>query len=347
MFRQARQNARRLATGGTARQHRPPSMIRSFVFSDGKLVGRDLESEALRLVRADKGLLLWVDLVNPTDEEVHEILEGVFQFHPLAIEDCRTPSSLPKAEDYDDYLFVVTHAVDFTRTEKFNTTELNLFLGKDFLVTYHAPSVKSIESVIDRCVRTTGSVARGPDRLAHLIIDALVDNFQPTTEELRAELESIEESVLSSSDPGLTTQLLEVRGEIAHLRQIVRPQRDMISRLSRGESKMIRSVMLPYFRDLRDNLIRIDETAASFADQLLISFDLYLNKSSFQANEGIKALTALTAISLPGIVFGTWYGMNFTHMPELNSHYGYPGVILATGVTTYLMWRWCKRKRWI
>ncbi|MBP8257296.1 MAG: magnesium transporter CorA family protein, partial [Opitutaceae bacterium] len=177
--------------------------------------------------------------------------------------------------------------------------------------------------------------------------DALVDNFQPTTEELRAELESIEESVLSSSDPGLTTQLLEVRGEIAHLRQIVRPQRDMISRLSRGESKMIRSVMLPYFRDLRDNLIRIDETAASFADQLLISFDLYLNKSSFQANEGIKALTALTAISLPGIVFGTWYGMNFTHMPELSSHYGYPGVILATGVTTYLMWRWCKRKRWI
>ncbi len=322
-------------------------MIRSFVFSDGKLVGRDLEPEALRLVRSDKGLVIWVDLTDPTDEEVHDILEGVFQFHPLAIEDCRTPSSLPKSEDYDDYLFVVTHAVDFSRTEKFNTTELNLFLGKDFLVTYHIHALKSVDSTIDRCSKTTGFVARGPDRLAHLLIDALVDNFQPATDELRAELESIEESVLTSSDPGLTTQMLEVRGEIAHLRQIVRPQRDMISRLSRGESKMIRSVMLPYFRDLRDNLIRIDETASSFADQLLISFDLYLNKNSFQANEGIKALTALTAISLPATIIGTWYGMNFRNMPELTSPWGYPAIIAITAGLTFMMWRWCKRKHWI
>ncbi|HRE83528.1 MAG TPA: magnesium/cobalt transporter CorA [Opitutaceae bacterium] len=322
-------------------------MIRSFVFSDGKLVGRDLEIEALRLVRADKGLMLWVDLLNPTDEEVQGILEGVFQFHPLAIEDCRTPSSLPKSEDYDDYLFVVTHAVDFTRTEKFNTTELDLFLGKDFLVTYHVTDLKSVDSVIERCTKSTGVVARGPDRLAHLVIDALVDNFQPITDELRAELETIEESVLSTNSSSLTAHLLEVRSEIAHLRQIVRPQRDMVSRLSRGESKMIRSVMLPYFRDLRDNLIRIDETAASFADQLLISFDLYLNKSSFEANAGIKTLTALTAISLPATIIGTWYGMNFKYMPELTSSYGYPVIIIITGVLTFTMWRWCKRKRWI
>jgi magnesium transporter len=322
-------------------------MIQSFVFSDGKLVGRDLEIEALRLVRADKGLILWVDLQNPTEEEVKTILEGVFQFHPLAIEDCRTPSSLPKSEDYEDYLFLVTHAVDFTRTEKFNTTELDLFLGKDFLVTYHVTPLKSVASTIERCVKATGVVARGPDRLAHFVIDALTDHYKPVTDELRAELEEIEESVLTASDATLTTQLLEVRSEIALLRQIVRPQRDMISRLARGDSKMIRAVMLPYFRDLRDNLIRIDETAASFADQLLISFDLHLNKSSFQANEGIKALTALTAISLPATIVGTWYGMNFKHMPELSSPYGYPTIITLTLLLTMLMWRWCKRRRWI
>jgi magnesium transporter len=278
---------------------------------------------------------------------VKTILEGVFQFHPLAIEDCRTPSSLPKSEDYEDYLFLVTHAVDFTRTEKFNTTELDLFLGKDFLVTYHVTPLKSVASTIERCVKATGVVARGPDRLAHFVIDALTDHYKPVTDELRAELEEIEESVLTASDATLTTQLLEVRSEIALLRQIVRPQRDMISRLARGDSKMIRAVMLPYFRDLRDNLIRIDETAASFADQLLISFDLHLNKSSFQANEGIKALTALTAISLPATIVGTWYGMNFKHMPELSSPYGYPTIITLTLLLTLLMWRWCKRRRWI
>ena len=124
-------------------------MIRSFVFSDGKLVGSDLEREALRLVRADKGLLLWVDLDNPTDEEAKFVLESVFQFHPLAIEDCVAPDSLPKVEDYEDYLFIVTHAVDFTRTEKFNTTELDLFVGRDYLVTYHRAPLRSVSTVTE------------------------------------------------------------------------------------------------------------------------------------------------------------------------------------------------------
>jgi magnesium transporter len=322
-------------------------MIHSFVFSDGKLVGRDLELEALRLVRADKGLTLWVDLENPTAEEEKLILEGVFQFHPLAIEDCRTPNSLPKSEDYDDYLFLVTHAVDFTRTEKFNTTELDLFLGKDFLVTYHAAPLKSIAATKERCIKATGVIARGPDRLAHLVMDAVVDLFIPVTDELRGELEELEEQVLSPRNTKLTNQLIEVRGEIAHLREIIRPQREMISRLARGESKMIRTVMLPYFRDLRDNLIRIDETAASFADRLLISFELFLNKSGFQANEGIKALTALTAISLPASIISSWYGMNFTSIPELRSPYAYPIVAAVTVCLTFVMWRWCKRRRWI
>ena len=323
-------------------------MIHSFVFSEGKLVGRDLEVEALRLVRADKGLVLWVDLDDPTDDEIKAILEGVFQFHPLAIEDCVTPSSLPKIEDYEDHLFIVTHAVDFTRTEKFNTTELDLFLGREFLVTFHRTSLKSVAAAIDRCVKATGSVARGPDRLAHLVMDLLVDNYKPITDELRSELEEIEDTVLAGdSSEDLIPKLLEVRGEINHLRQIVRPQRDVVSRIAHGDSKIIRNVMLPYFRDLRDNLIRIDETAASYADQLFISFDLYLSKSDVQANDGLKVLTALTALTLPATLISSWYGMNFHHMPELHSAFGYPIAFLVTVLLTAAMWWWCKRKRWI
>src|SRR3954466_8507212 len=134
-------------------------MIRSFIFSDGKLVGSDLEREALRLVRADKGLLLWVDLDNPTEEEWKFVLEGVFQFHPLAIEDCVTPSSLPKIEDYEDYLFIVMHAVDFTRVDKFATTELDLFMGRDYLVTFHRTPLKSVQGAIDRVSKSTGIIA--------------------------------------------------------------------------------------------------------------------------------------------------------------------------------------------
>jgi len=322
-------------------------MIHSFVFSDGKPVGRDLEVEALRLVRADKGLMLWVDLDNPTDEEIKTILDGVFKFHPLEIEDCATPSSLPKIEDYDDHLFLVTHAVDFTRTEKFNTTELDLFLGKDYLVTFHRKPLRSVQTALDRCAKATGVVARGPDRLAHSVLDLLVDNYKPVIDELHAELEEIEELVLTKGDESLISKLLHVRSDINRLRQIVRPQRDVVSRLAHGDNRHVRAIMLPYFRDLRDELLRIDETASTHADQLLISFDLYLSKSDFQANEGIKALTALTAITLPATIIGTWYGMNFEHMPELKSPYGYPAALVANVLLTAAMWWWCKKRRWI
>jgi magnesium transporter len=325
----------------------PDRMIQSFIFSEGRLVGRDLELEALRLVRADKGLLLWVDLANPTDEEIKSVLEGVFQFHPLAIEDCVTPSSLPKVEDYEDYLFLVIHAVDFTRSEKFSTTELDLFLGRDFLVTFHRQPLASVQTVVDRMVKNPGVIARAPDRLAHSILDLLVDNYTPTINELRGELEHIEEAVLSHTSDNFITEILQVRGEVYHLREIIGPQRDVISRLAHGESKIVRPLMLPYFRNLRDKLLRIDETAANYAEQLLISFDLFLSRSAFEANEGIKVLTALTALTVPATIVGTWYGMNFEHMPELKSPYGYPGAWLVTVVSTVLVWIWCKKKKWI
>jgi magnesium transporter len=321
-------------------------MIRSFIFSDGKLVGTDLELEALRLVRSDKGLLLWVDLDNPTPEEIKTLLEGVFQFHPLAIEDCVQPNSLPKVEDYEDYLFIVTHAVDFTRTEKFNTTELDLFLGKDYLVTFHTAPLRSVSTLMDRFSKNVGIGPRGPDRIAHTLIDLLVDNYAPVIDELRAELEELEEHVLAkeSAQQKLVNELLHVRTDFTRLRTIVRPQRDVIDRLARGDSKLVRAKLLPYFRDLRDNLARLEDTVASYHERLLMAFDIYLNKAAFEANEGIKFLTALTAITIPVMVIGTWFGMNFDNMPELRK--GYPVAVGVTLVTTGLMFYYLRRKKW-
>jgi magnesium transporter len=322
-------------------------MIHSFVFNEGKLVGRDLEIEALRLVLADKGLILWVDLDDPTEEETKAILENVFQFHPLAIEDCLTPSSLPKLEDYESYLFIVTHAVDFTRTDKFASAELDLFLGKEYLVTFHRTPMKSVQSMIDRITKSTGVIARGPDRLAHNLLDFLVDNFQPVIVELGAELEELEVNALAkTSGDKFVNEILHVRGDFSRLRSIVRPQRDLIDRIARGDSKLIRPLMLPYYRDLRDNLARLEETAATYHERLLMAFDIYLNKAAFEANEGIKFLTALTAITIPAMLIGTWYGMNFDHMPELHSPHGYTYAVSLTLVSTLGMVLYLKKKKW-
>lgn len=322
-------------------------MIHSFIFSDGKLVGRDLEIEALRLVRGDKGLILWVDLDNPTEAEIKTILEGVFQFHPLAIEDCVTPSELPKVEDYEDYLFMVTHAVDFTREDKFATTELDLFLGKDYLVTFHTAPLRAATALKDRLAKNAAPGPRGPDRLAHSLLDLVIDHFAPVLNELRGELEEIEELMLSRSSSESSIQdILHVRGDFSRLRQIIRPQRDVIDRLARGDSKLLRAAMLPYFRDLRDNLTRYEDAVNGYHERLLMAFDIYLNKAAFEANEGIKFLTALTAITIPVMVVGTWYGMNFDNIPELHTRAGYYAALGIVLFFTGLTWFYLKRKKW-
>lgn len=298
-------------------------------------------------MQADKGLIVWVDLENPTDEETKAVLEVLFQFHPLAIEDCVTPSPLPKIEDYDDYLFMVTHAVEFNREEKFVTSELDFFLGKEFLVTFHRSALRSVTTLIDRLAKNVGPGHRGPDRLAHSLLDLMVDYYSPMLAELHNELEEIEEAVLSKeSDKSFVAELLQVRGDFTMLRQIVRPQRDVIEKLARGDSKFIRAKLLPYFRDIRDNLARLDETLIGYHERLLLSFDIYLNKAGFEANEGIKFLTALTAVTLPAVLVGGWYGMNFEHMPELRSPHGYVYACSFTLLSTIAMAIYLKKKRW-
>lgn len=322
-------------------------MIHSFIFSEGKLVGRDLELEALRLVHGDKGLIVWVDLDSPTDDEIKHVLEGLFQFHPLAIEDCVTPSPLPKIEDYEDYLFMVTHAVDYTRQDKFATTELDLFLGKEFIVTFHRQPLRSVNSLIERLAKNVGPGPRGADRIAHSLLDLLVDHYTPMLAELSSELEEIEEIVLSkSSEEKFVGELLQVRRDFTKLRQIVRPQRDVIERLARGDSKFIRATLLPYYRDLRDNLARLEETVTGFHERLMLAFDIYLNKAAFEASAGIKFLTAITAITIPVMVVGTWYGMNFGHMRELQAPHGYLYATAFTLVFTVLMAIYLKKKKW-
>ena len=202
-----------------------------------------------------------------------------------------------------------------------------------------------MSGAIDRVGKST---ARGPDRLAHTVLDLLVDNYQPVMVELAAELEEIEESVLTkpASSQSFIGEILKVRGDFSRMRAIAGPQREVIERLARGDNKLVRTTMLPYFRDLRDNLARFETTAGGYHERLMMAFDIFLNKAGFEANEGIKFLTALTAVTLPAVMVGGWYGMNFEHMPELRSPHGYLWAWCFTIVSTALMVIYLKKKKW-
>ena len=322
-------------------------VIDSFVFSEGKLVSHNLEWEALRLARADKGLIVWIDLTAPTEEETKKVLEQLFEFHPLAIEDCVTRSELSKVEDYEDYLFLIVQSALAGTEKSVQINELNMFLGKEFLVTFHQEPIPALTQMKERVVKGVGLQARGADRLAHQVLDLAADSYLPVVDLMTQEMEDVEEKSLAGErKEDLSKRILKARRRLSGLRQILRPQRETVARLARGESKLIRTQMLPYFRDVQDALTRTDERLQGCNDRMMVAFDVYTNRSAHEANEGIKVLTAITAITIPPVVIGTWYGMNFRIMPELDHPSAYWLLMLVTVLLMVGMGVWLKSKRW-
>jgi magnesium transporter len=325
-------------------------MIRSFVFNQGKVVGQDLDIDSLKLVVYDKGLQVWVDMEASSDDEAKQVLDGVFGYHPLAIEDCLTLSERPKVDEYETYLFLVIHAVDCTKGAKeFRTTELDIFMGKDYLVTFHREPLRSINATIDRVMKSAPSVARAPDRLAYTILDFLVENYQPVLDELSAGIAELEEQMLTArSSTGILADVVRTKKQVTKLLQTVSPQREVVARFARGEFKFVRAHLVPYYRDLFDALARISTRAESYGESLNMALDVHLNLQQMQVNQVIKVLTVAATLALPIVVVTTYYGMNF-HFPE----YGWPWplavlwVFGVAGVITFGLYLWLKRKGWL
>jgi magnesium transporter len=331
-------------------------MIRSFAFTtQGRLHSKDIEIFLMPTLLADTNLFLWVDLEKPSAEESKRILEGIFHFHPLSIEDCVGVSSAPKVEEYQPkegdkfapYLFMVIHAVDYSRKDGvFATSELNFFLGKNFLVTYHDVPLKSIQATEERCLRGTMHVARAPDRVAHTLLDGIVENYKPALEELSLEIGALEEQVVQNPSKKTLNRIVQTKKEVLHLRQIIGPQREVLARFAAGEFKLIRPHLVPYYRDVYDRLFQISSMAQTYMDSLTNLLQVYLSMSSNQTGEVVKLLTMITIITTPVIIVGTWYGMNFGDMPEVQWKFGYELAIGMTVIATILTYWWFKRKKW-
>lgn len=332
-------------------------MIRSFAFTtQGRLHSQDIAPFLMPTLLSDTNLFLWVDLEGATEDEARLVLGEIFHFHPLSIEDCVAESPSPKVEEYfpkdedhfSPYLFMVIHAVDYSRKDGvFGTTELNFFLGKNFLVTYHTTPMRSVQMVEDRCRKGNVHVARAPDRVAHVLLDAIVDNYKPALGELAIEIAELEEKVVQSQTRAQIESILRLKKEVLHLRQIIGPQREVLARFARGEFKLVRAHLAPYYRDVYDSLFTIGERAQAYTDSLTNVLQVYVNMSSHQTGEVIKLLTLITVVTTPLTLVGTWYGMNFAHVPEYQAKHGYEIAAAFTAACTLATFVYFKRKGWL
>ena len=332
-------------------------MIRSLAFTtQGRLHTENVEAFLMPTLLSDTNLFLWVDLESPTPEETKFVLEELFHFHPLSIEDCVKDSPSPKVEEFQPkdedkfaaYLFMVIHAVDYNRKDGvFGTNELNMFLGKNFLVTYHQGALRSVSLTEERAIKGTMHIARAPDRVAHNLLDAIVDNYKPALEELSLEIAELEQQSLQDHSGSTLNKILQIKKEVLHLRQIIGPQREVLARFARGEFKLIRPHLVPYYRNVYDALYHIAELAQNYTDSLTGILQVHLSMSSNRTGEVVKALTLITILSTPATIVASWYGMNFQKdMHEINWQHGYAFAFAMTAVTTLITYWYLRRRKW-
>jgi magnesium transporter len=242
---------------------------------------------------------------------------------------------------------MVIHAVDYSRKDGvFATSELDFFLGRNYLVTHHTAPLRSITLTEERAVNGTMHAARAPDRLAYTLLDSIVENYKPALDELSIEIGDLEQEALQNPTRETLNKILQIKKEVMHLRQIIGPQREVLARFARGEFKIIRPHMVPYYRDVYDALFQISEIAQGYTDSLTGLLQVYLNMSSNQTGEVVKLLTLITVITTPLMMFGTWYGMNFHDMPELSWKHGYMMAAIVTLLSTLATFFYFKKRKW-
>ncbi len=322
------------------------TVITALVNSPGAPARSVSGEKAMREALKAPDVLVWVDFDAPTDHEVL-LLKSVFGFHDLAIEDCVKESTHPKVDDYGDYLYLVVHGVVGGAGPVFRTEELDVFLGKNYLVTFHYEKRRSIEAVRVRCAEVAQQMSHGSERLLVAILEQLVDNYEPALEHLDRRITSVEERVFATADKTTLNELFSLRKEVLHLRRIIYPQRETIHRLARGEFPQIPAEAAPFFRDIYDHLYRIVDLCEGYRDLLAGALDAYLSVVSNRLNEVMKVLTMISTIMLPLTLIVGIYGMNFDNIPELRWKYGYfavLGVMVTLAVVMVAMFR---RRRWL
>jgi magnesium transporter len=270
-------------------------------------------------LKPNSGAFVWVDLAAASIPE-SLLLSDTFGFHPLSVEDAMSTRQYPKAEAYDGYLYVILHGIDFRAMEKgdgFATHDVDFFIGPNYLVTVHDGSSRSIAEIRDHCVRNSRLLGEGPVVLFYRIVDAMVDHYSPEVVKLEDRLDSLEQAIFKTSDQSLARRILKAKRDVAALRRIVSPQRDVISRLARREFVDISTEMSFRFRDVYDHLVRIADDALIFQDRLTGILDAHLSIVSNQLNQVMKVLAVVATIFMPLTLLTGMYGMNMPlpHFP--------------------------------
>ena len=321
--------------------------------NDGQAV-MDFPIERVGEALHDSGATLWIDIQSPEADPsaVEALFHDVFAFHPLAIEDALRETHVPKVDDWGRYLYVVFQAIRFDPAACEPTlSELDIFLGSNYLVTCHSGAMECLDCVRLRVGRDPDRLSRGPDHVLYHILDEGVAAYLSAIEALDEAIDSAQEEVFDRPSPETLQRIFQIKRAALRLHRMISPTREVLNRLARDAYPQIDAPDRVYFRDVYDHLVRIHDITEGLRDLISGALDTYLSAISNRTNEIMKTLTLVTVLFLPMSFLAGFFGMNFFG-ENLVLRSGLPSWVLFWGTcllmfgTPVALWTWARRRGW-
>lgn len=291
--------------------------------------------------------IVWADVSDPTSEDFLELAKE-FNFHPLSIEDCRNEHQRPKVEEYRGYYFMVIYEAELVgEHDKLELRELNIFLGKNYLVTVHSRPIRAITTAQRLWHEWTDRADHGAGLLAYLLTDAIVDDYMPLLDLLSENMDDLEDKIFGDFQPDVIRDIFRIKKQLLYLRRAVAPLRDVFNTMLRREQPIFPRETHVYFQDVFDHIIRVADTIDNLREMLGSTMDAYLSVSGNRMNMVMKRLTSVATILMSVTLIAGIYGMNFDHMPELKWKYGYIFALLSMVVTGFGLYVYLRKVKWL
>lgn len=285
--------------------------LRSFIYEEGHGVLQNVPLEELTRYLGRGEVTIWLDFDQSEASEIQRTGD-LFNLHPLAVEDLIALQRRPKIDTYDNGLMIVLRDADVDRIEKsLSALELDIFLGRNFLITVHSERMECVEMTMARLNGAAARVmGRGPDYLAHMIIDFLVDDNLQLLGWLEEEINELEESIYANPTDEALKQAAQLRKNIIYLQRLLGPQLELIRRLSGDDLPFIKKSLRAYFRDVYDNLARINDIIYNYREIITADIQIHQALIANKSNKILAILTIVFTLSIPVTIVGTLYGMN-------------------------------------
>jgi magnesium transporter len=322
-------------------------LINCVAYQDGQKLA-DIDKRQISDYLKKPGCFVWVALADPTQEELAEMQEE-FDLHELAVEDARHGHQRPKIEEYGDSLFVVLHTVEFTPIDEIKIGEVDIFVGRNYVLSVRSRTERGFKEVRARAERDPELLKYGSGYVLYALMDAVVDRYFPVLDAIESELERVEEHLFQEgvSPRENIEALYYVKQQLTTLRHATGPAQEHTGKLFGGRVPFACHGLTEYFRDVYDHLARINQAIDAARDTTNTAIQVALAMVNMGHGEITKSLAAYAAlVAVPTMIAGV-YGMNFEHMPELKWTFGYPLSIAAmVGIDAFLFFRF-RKAGWI